>query len=165
MPNQDPYRHIERAPYALPEGVPALQQDPRMNRRRLLALSLGAGLLAGSAAFWLGRRSAPSPVLEPAPSLVLWARKLAEGDLDRLVRSAPTFLLTIEEFGGDPTLWSGVARIAGHAQDLRSDDSERERLERRVLVTLHARAAELPGPLQEQRQRLMARYPTESRRR
>ena len=46
----------ERAPYALPPGVPALQGDPEQLRRRLLLGLALVALVSGSAGFVFGRR-------------------------------------------------------------------------------------------------------------
>lgn len=56
-PDRDPDQPADgRAPYALPRGVPALQQDADALRRRLLLGIAFASVLAGGTGFLAGRR-------------------------------------------------------------------------------------------------------------
>lgn len=128
-------------------------------------MAAGVGIAAGSGAFWLGRGSGRGAVASALPTLVVWARELATGERSALVRSAPTFLLTIEEFGGDPVLWNGVTQLLDHTRAATTSQEDRDRLEQRILATLEVRGAELPANLLAQRAALRKQYPNTNTRR
>ncbi len=97
------------APYALPPGVPALENPPR--RLWAAAILVLAFLAAAAAGWWLGQPPPPPPPAAADFRLDL-ARERAAGPLADLLRDGAPYLRLVHERPSEPTLWPGVARLA-----------------------------------------------------
>lgn len=159
MRKTDPYSEIKRAPYALPKGVPALQEEPGRTRRWMLGFALASAVTSGLVGFYLGTRASAGALSPATPPLVAWARKLALSDRATLARGALTFLSVVEEYGGDDILWSGIEALIVHAESGSIGDEAAEHLRARILKTLEVWQAQIPRSLRSARDRLLLRTP------
>jgi hypothetical protein len=163
------FAEIRPAPYALPRGVPALQQDPSLTRRAFaaaglsgFALALGGGwawrkLFGGAAGDASPAVEAGAPIDAPPTSVadlqLAWARALAQGPLPELIRSHGPLLARLERHPRDPVLWRGAERLVAAA--LVEDGVDAEAFVRRVCTTLGRTAA--PPQIEAQAPKLRAR--------
>ena len=132
---------VERAPYALPKGTPALQDGPFQTRRCFFISAAGTIGLVGSAGFLVGRTSASPPATEAelAASLaqmeLAWARAVARGPVEDLLRDYVSFLSVVEMHETESALWLGVDRLARAALS-REGEGSTKLLERLMLTIL-----------------------------
>lgn len=145
---KDPHPEVRRAPYALPKGAPALQEDPLRTRRWLLASGV-IGVCAGiGIGFWCGSRGADG--VEPAGSgrdLATWARRIAGAPIQELMLNAPAYLYAVDSLPAEELLWRGVVRLTEELESGRTPRVDEELLRSRVLTTLRFRSRELPANL------------------
>jgi hypothetical protein len=162
------FAEIRPAPYALPRGVPALQQDPALTRRAFAAVGLGGFALAlGGGWAWrklFGGGAEAGPAVDPgslvemppasiADLQLAWARALAQGPLPELIRAHGPFLARLERHPRDQVLWRGAERLVAAA--LVEDGIDAEGFVRRVCTTLERTA--LPPQIEAQAHKLRAR--------
>lgn len=163
--------NVERAPYALPPGTPALQNDPSVTRRWMLLAAVG-GLGLGVVGAYLAFGGSKTPSTSPPPpeagahgdlpdprsgngdARLAWARDLARGPLDELIAKHRTFLMVVDLNKHDELLWDGVERLADHALSA-SDAQTLEMVELYLLPTM--RSPRLPTYLRQIRDRLESR--------
>ncbi len=113
------HENVRRASYALPEGVPALQEDPNQSRRCFvvaLFFALAAGATAGFSAG--AELSGPASVaqivhrVDPEAAVLGWAEALAVAPDDQLLRDRERFLNVVESHEPSARIWDGVHRLA-----------------------------------------------------
>ncbi|MCC6673377.1 MAG: hypothetical protein IT458_20130 [Planctomycetes bacterium] len=156
MLKKDTFPDVKPAKYALPKGVPALQEDPQETRRTVVFWGLGAlasGLGLGALATQLFATPAAAPEPEANPFVAL-ARDLARGPLPDLERNHQMLTHALRHFGDDATLWFGVERLLPRA--LAGQGREAEALQQDLLLTasLVPPPARLQRDLRELRERL-----------
>ena len=151
MRKTDPYSEIKRAPYALPKGVPALQEEPGRTRRWML-LATATALMGGvGMGYYAGR--APRPSLGPVGKNVderrvaveLWVDELLAGPEKRIVDNGLGVLFWVEVYPEMPKLWQCVAILVDAATLDGSFDIQGVNLRSRIKQAI----ALQPGPVPE----------------
>lgn len=113
MPHRDPYPETARAPYALPDGVPALQEDPQRVRRRVVLASL-CGAAFGVAALCAGQYWSRARAMERAAAddpLLAWGQRIVRSSEEALIANTVAFLAVAESYPSDPLLLRGIERL------------------------------------------------------
>lgn len=147
MHESDNGRTGGRAEYALPRGALALQFESRVVVRILLGVVVAALLLG----FAFGRstslaRSIPSraAIAEQYPGMAIdeielaWAKMLAAGPKQDLVKYYVSFIAASEIHPDEPVLWMGLDRLARYA--LFADTPADELLKKRLILSLRDRS-------------------------
>ena len=142
MRRRDPFADVEPAEYALPKGVPPLQEDPVRARRAFLAVVAGCLAIGGSGG-WFAHSSWGGRGAAPRDEDLEWARVIALGSIDQLVEAAGPFLGVVDQRSPDPVLWNGVERLA--RASLVSETKDRQSLRRLLVRTLQT--AQAPAEL------------------
>jgi len=141
--------NVERADYALPEGVPPLMEEHAFSRRDLVLATaiaaFGGSILGAVIGTFFSFCPEPSAGTGWEANLKqerrLWvagARALAVGTLRELVDSHEEFLRVIEFHGADETLWRGVDRLATFALVQSKEDGPK--IAKRILHAFEFRA-------------------------
>src|SRR5262245_18793681 len=142
---------VEPASYALPKGVPALQEDPRWTRRKLFLAAAGAALVSGSAGFVI--RGAATPSVPSGSSeidaLVKWARGRASGPIKQLRDGALQYLLVLETTHGDTELWQGTELLVDYCKAHPNAAVQSVPLRERLVLALRGLSAFLPAALKD----------------
>ena len=115
--NGGPYDDVTPAPYALPKGVPALQHEPARTRRAFIAIGLVAFAAGIGGALVVSGRPASGGGTQPTSERRRWAHAKASGPLRDLITASPTYLVVIQQEGGDDILWAGVTRLLNAATE------------------------------------------------
>ena len=154
MLNRDPYPETRRAPYALPEGVPALQDDPVVTRRRMLLVVVGSATLGATLGFLVNRGigasasgASASPVASQGDPLLIWGRRTASSAEPTLVANAVAFLAIAESFPADAGLTLGLERLVGCAEENPELQISGFTLRERLVRTMRVCAPHLPERL------------------
>ena len=136
--------HQARAPYALPEGVPALQEDPVHTRRWLLAT--GAVCFFGGAGIghWIGRGASVAAGGTSTSSRREWARRIAASRPEVVLENSTGFLALIDVEGGDEVLWVGVDKLIALVVSNPEIEAGGLPLRERLVRTLTNRRSDLP---------------------
>ena len=109
---------IQRAPYALPRGLSALQFDLGKGLWTLVIVVIAILVLAVPVSFLAGRHTSPEAQLqrrmfgELSELERVWARTVAIGPIQDLIQGYVTFLSVVEMNEDDPAIWLGVERLA-----------------------------------------------------
>ena len=155
----------DRAPYALPPGVPALQDDPVRQRRWFLFALAGSVATAATAGYWFGtvhgaERERENQPARPIDTGLRWAKALAHGSLDELVEQHVSFFMVMDRNDDDPDLWIGTERLVDYA--LSNQGTTPAQVAARALTSLQGREA--PRALRDLVPRLKQRLGLEEKR-
>lgn len=165
MIDRDPYPDVPRAPYALPEGVPPLQEDPDLTRRKWLGVLAASWIVGAAGGYFAGRWSASSASTIPsAPNnaLLTWARRVADGPVEVLLTNMVAFLAVAESHPGDRHLHVGIEKLVECAEANPELEVHGISIGERLARTQRACGANLPAALVD---RMIVLDPERSRRR
>lgn len=138
----------------------ALMERNRRQRRRLLAIGLGALASGLGVGFWAGLSIGSGDLGARRRRNLDYAHRLARGPLPELLDHYAFVLDLIDLTGGDEILWRGVRRMTRHAL---STSAATDRLARELARTISYASA--PADLRRNLPRLRARGGLEHERR
>lgn len=136
-----------RAPYALPPGTPALQEDPARTRRWLLAAGVGGLVVGLGGGYWGVKVFASSSAPKTENDRREWARRIANSPTEIVLQNAIGFLGFVDVYGADSHIWVGVAKLVEYSEGVPEAQAGVVPLRERLLATLRSRRAELPPVL------------------